>query len=488
MSTTITILDIRQTLESTRRRLFLIFAEPDKRPPVYEEMVNDMGNIIHKVVSGYVDPSCVELHFDELVAECWKKTVEMNTHGLVERSKTRLEYFKLYKTAIINHVCSLVQRHRFTEKRTGVKPPPKERRHEYTSTSSRPLEVRIDDPDSNVQLSEIENGDDSTAFRELLEDVSSLLTPIEKLVLQQLITPNEETLFYAQLEAEHGRQVNEPLRIRIRYDHLAQGIGVSVDLFRNAHRSIKEKCLFMKSHRELDDPHYTAAMATLLQYFNVQIPRSIDDTTRKRALLIAAQHQYDRLKDNPDIKNALAICGVPVPEVRNDRFRCHGVMFQKHHRTCENCAAKESCELKAANFGLGEITISQKLLGSRHARVPLVAPTRRTVDTAATNEREEEILTFLDETFRRVDQDNMTFYRHKDRTVESGNEPMIFAVEHVAPMRLRFINPGEEIKASLKSESSKKGGRPCWYLPETLETDQAINLIRTHAQMTFTKA
>jgi hypothetical protein len=491
--TTMTIIDVTTVFSSTRRRMFLIFAEPELRPPVYDEMVRDMGNIINKVAANYVDPSCVALHFEEIVAECWAKTTEMNTDGLLERCRTRSEYFRVYKTAIANHVCSLVQRHIFTEKRTGVKPPPKHKRHErqdHGERVSRPMEVRIDDPDANVQISEIECGDDSTAFRELLEEVATRLTDAENLVLQQLLSPNEAALFFARMEGEIGRMPNDPVRIRIRYEHLAQGVGLSLEVFRQLHESIKEKCLFMKSHRELDDPHYTAAMATLLQFFNVQIPRSIDETTQKRALLIAAQHQYDRFKENDGIKKALETCGIPVPEVRNDRYRCFGVMFQKHHRTCENCAAKEACELKATNFGLGEITISQKLLGSRHARVPVVAPTRRAIDSAITDERDEEILSFLDENFRRVTQDGTTLYRHKDRTAETGgtsNEPMIFSIGHSAPMRLRFISPAEELKRSLRPESGQKGGRPSWCLPNDLDAEEAINLIRAHAQMTFTK-
>lgn len=476
---------IKEALCTTHRRMFLIFAQPELRPPVYDEMQPDMGNIINKVVANYVDQSCMELHFEDLVAECWAKTTQMNNDGLVKRCRTRSEYFKIYKTAIVNHVCSLVQRHRFTEKRTGVKPPPKDKRHDYHNSghSSRPMEVRIDDPDANVQISEIDSGDDSNAYRELLEEISVRLNASEKLVLGQLISPNDSALLESRLDGERGRTFDDPVRIRIRYEHLAKGIGMKPEWFKELHESIKQKCLFMKTNRE-DDPRFTAAMSTLLQFFNIQIPRSTDDTTRKRALLIAAQHQYDELKDNPGIKEAMEVCGIPVPEVRNDRFRCHGIMFLKHHRACENCAAKESCELKAANFGLGEITISTKLLDSRHARTPLVAPTRRTIASVLSDERAEEILAFLEENFRRVTDDSVTYYRHKDRTGEA-NEPMIFSIDHMAPLRLKFVGPSDELKPSLRPESGQKGGRPSWYLPDELSIEEAINLIRAHAQTTF---
>jgi hypothetical protein len=488
MTEVTTIIDWTKAYQPPPSRMFLIFAEPELRPPVYEEMVADMSNIIHKVVAPYVSQSCMELQFEDLVAECWAKTTKMNNEGLLDRCRTRSEYFAQFKTAIANHICSLVQRHVFTEKRTGVKPPPKDKRHLHSEQSARPLEVRIDDPYSNIQLSEIDSGDDSTAFRELLEDVATRLTYLEQGVLQQLLSPNEEALFYAQQEAEIGRRIGEPLRVRIRQEHLAKGLGMSLDQFRQTHEAIKNKCLFMKSLQQDDDPRYAAAMATLLQFFGIQIPRSIDEVTRKRALMLAARHQYDRFKDNEGIKNALRECEIPVPEVRNDRFNCFGIMFQKHHRTCENCGVKEACELKAANFGLGEITISHKLLGARHARLPVVRPSR-TAETALANEREEEIMAFLDENFRRVTQQGTLFYRHKDRTAApGGNEQMIFAVETLSPLRLRFINPADELRSSLTPESTRKGGRRSWLLPEDVSTEESINLIRAHAQMTFTKA
>ncbi len=491
MKNSTTIIDWTKAFCPPPKRLSLIFSESELRAPVYEEMVSDMGHIINKVVAPYVSQSCMEMHFEELVAECWCKTTRMNDEGLLYRCRTRSEYFAQYKTAISNHICSLVQKHIFTEKRTGVKPPPKEDRHNYNEHAvSRPLEVRIDDPDANVQISEIDSGDDSAQFRELLEEVATRLTYIEQGVLNQLLSPNETALFYARQEAEIGREVGDPLRVRIRQEHLAKGLGISIELFRELHDAIKQKCLFMKNQQEAEDPQYTAAMSTLIQFFGLQIPRSIDETTCKRAILIAGRHQYDRLKDNEGIKNAMEICNIPVPEIRNARFNCFGIMFQKHHRTCENCGVKEACEQKAANFGIGEITISHKLLGARHARLPVVRPLRSVRDTALASERDEEIMAFLDENFRRTTQQGLTHFRHKFRTAAPGvgNEQMIFILKSASPLRLSFINPAEELKPSLSPESTQKGGRRLWLLPDSLSSEESINLIRAHAQMTFTKA
>lgn len=480
----------RGLLSPPRHRMFLVFEEPELRPPVYEEMVSDMTNIIHKVVSGYVDQSCVELHFDELVAECWAKTSEMIHKGLMLRCKNRSEYFKQYKTAILNHLRSLVQKHRFTEKRTGIKPPPKDQRNVISNAPTKPQEVRIDDPDSAFQIESLDGGDysaESTAFKELFEHVQDRLCGVERLVLEQLVSPCADALAYAKDEAATGRKWGEPLRIRIRHEHLARALGITPDQFRQCHEAIKRKCFFMKSHQE-DDPRQTAAMATLLQFFGVQIPRTIDEVVRKRTLMIAALHQFDRIKDNEGIKEALRICEIPIPEVRHDRFSCFGVMFQKHHRICNNCGAKDACELKAANFGLGEITISHKLLGSRHARVAVVQPARSRNDSAvADTEREEEILTFLDENFRPVNHNGNTCYRLKDRAEGTGMQLAFSIGKQISPLRLQFINPAEELKASLKRESSgKTGGRAAWYLPDEMPAEEAIILIRTHAEMTFT--
>lgn len=477
----------RGLLSPPRHRMFLVFGEPELRPPVYDEMVSDMTNIIHKVVSGYVDQSCVELHFDELVAECWAKTSEMIHKGLMLRCKNRSEYFKQYKTAILNHLRSLVQKHRFTEKRTGIKPPPKDQRNTVSGAPTKPQEVRIDDPDSGFQVSDIDSGCNAAAFKELMEEANDKLTDVEQAVLRQLVSPCAAALLHAANEAEIGRKWGEPLRIRIRHEHLAKALRIEMVQFQLCHESIKRRCFFMKSHQE-DDPRQTAAMATLLQFFGVQIPRTIDEVVRKRTLMIAALHQFDRIKDNEGIKEALRICEIPIPEVRHDRFSCFGVMFQKHHRICNNCGAKDACELKAANFGLGEITISHKLLGSRHARVAVVQPARSRNDSAvADTEREEEILTFLDENFRPVTHNGNTCYRLKDRAEGTGMQLAFSIGKQISPLRLQFINPAEELKASLKRElSGKTGGRAAWYLPDEMPADEAIILIRTHAQMTFT--
>jgi hypothetical protein len=470
------------------KRLSLIFKKPELRPPVYDEMVGDMGNIINKVVAPYISQSIMELHFDNLVDECWFKTTKMNSEGLLDRCRTRSEYFSIYKAAISNYVCSLVQKHVFTEKRSGQKPPPKDKRHETSEHCTRSVNVSLDDPDANLQVAEIESPDNSPALRELLEEVKDRLNYLERGVLDQLLSPNDAALCYAREDAEIGREIGEPLRIRIRQEHLARGLGMTLEDFRQHHESIKAKCLYMKNQKDADtDSRHAAAMATLLHFFGIQIPRSVDDITRRRTLMIAARHQYDRLKENEGIKEALEICEIPMPEVRNERYGCFGVMFQKHHRTCVNCGLNEACEQKAANFGLGEITISHKLLGSRHNRVPVIKPSRR-VTGCLTDEKEEEILAFLEENFKPVVTGGQPIgYRHREKVSEGANEQLIFQIDKLTPFRLKFVNPADELREHLRPESTDKGGRRSWYLPDEISAEDAIDLIRTHAKITFTK-
>jgi hypothetical protein len=481
------------TLQSVRQ-MALIFPNPTIRPPVYDEMAKDMGHIIHKVVAPYTSTDCMELQWDDLVAECWAKTTRMNSEGLINRCRTRSEYFAQYKTAIINHVCSLVQKYIYTEKRTGVKAPPKDKRDAKTDHHRRKVEVRIDDEESGFQLGEIDAGvgDNSPEFRDLLEDISSWLNWCEQGVMNQLVSPCEEALQRAAQDAERGRRVGEPLRIRIRQEHLAVPLGMSVQQFRTYHESIKQKCLFMKDKQFREDPHQITAMSALLQFFGLQLPRNIDETVRRRALLIAARVQFEKLTNNEAMQENLRTLDIPVPELRNDRFNCFGIMYQRGHRTCENCALKEACEVKAANFGLGNISLSAKLLGARNSRIPVVAPSRMPAKTFST-EWDEEIGAFLDENFARFeeikDEHFRINYKHKDSSRDAnGNEaPSIFCVESVGPLCVRIINPSTKLKPALKASATEKQRRPIYYLPTDINTAQAINIIRAHAEFSYAK-
>lgn len=479
------------------------FDKPTLRPPVYSEMLGDMGNIINKVAASYTDQSCTQLNYEELVADCWYKTTQMNADGLMLRCQTRSEYFAQYKTAISNHVCSLVQKYRFTEKRTGIKPLPKKERFKpenmQLQRSSKPVEISLNDPENDCQVAEIESGDDSSEYRELLEEVMSRLGETPRMVLRQIIEPNQEALILAGLESEIGRRTGETVRLKLKQEHLAAGIAMDADYFAKVHELIKKKCLFMKSQKfqPKDDPRATAAMATLVQFFGLQLPRTLDEIIKKRCIAIAARHQASKILngkgeviDKP-IVEAMRYLNIPVPELRGDKFRCHGIMFQRHHRICMSCGLKESCEAEAANLELGEITISNKLLGTaRNARVPTIAPSafRNQLPSAIIDSRAEEIVNFLNETFKKVVHIGEICYRHRDRLEGDGKQFILSLGKQAYPFKLRFINPSEELQSSLTHESYQgRGGVKSYYLPDSLKAADAINLINLHAEATFSQ-
>jgi hypothetical protein len=127
------------------------------------------------------------LHHDELQAECRAKLALIIHAGHLNRCPTRGKAFGFIKTAMSNHVRSLVQKYAFTEKRTGVKPPPKQR---YSSIrwnciqAAKVVNLSLDDEDACAQL----GGNDPAFGRmEFMEELSQLLTREEQTALSHLI-------------------------------------------------------------------------------------------------------------------------------------------------------------------------------------------------------------------------------------------------------------------------------------------------------------
>jgi hypothetical protein len=76
-------------------------------------------------------------------------------------------------------------------------------------------------------------------------------------------------------------------------------------------------------------------------------------------------------------------------------------------------------------------------------------------------------------------------YRHRDN-LKMKRQPSILSLgTQINPFSLRFINPAPEIMASLEHRSTANAGRPAYYLPDNMDADEAINLIRAHAEITF---
>ena len=480
-----------KALTPKKHRMFLIFEEAELRPPVYEEMQKDMEHVIYTSVANYEDRSCVEMHLDNLISECWCKVTEMSTKGAFDRCKNRMEYFALFKTGIMNHIYSHIQKYRFTEKRTGHAPPPKDKRKECYTTedfaSTKPNEVRIDDPDSGFQIADMESGCESKHFNELVEEIKIKLNPAESIVFEQMLSPNDRSMFYALYDAERGRQPGSPLKIAVRNEHLIKGLDECFPpaYFNQLKKSIQAKCEFMKTHIE-DDPKKMAAMATLIQFFGVQIPASIPESIKTRMLMVATCNQFDRVCENEGIKSALATCEVPLPVKRGNKLSCFGIMYLKGFRTCQSCGQHDACAQQACNVGLDMVTLNHGLLDHKFMRIPVITPSRHKADSAfAASSRDEEILNFLGETLSMIDSNGEIMYRHKDNLNLKGNQSILSLGKQINPFMLRFINPSPEICDSLEYRSTGNAGRPAYYLPDDMDAEEAMNVIRAHAEVTF---
>src|SRR5437773_9412162 len=95
------------------------------------------------------------LHFDELMAECKAKLAKLIHDGKLARCPTRAKYFAFLKTAFKNHVRSLIQKHVYCFKRSGIKPPQKGAVTDAACDLPRPLKpirLSLDDPDAGIQV------------------------------------------------------------------------------------------------------------------------------------------------------------------------------------------------------------------------------------------------------------------------------------------------------------------------------------------------
>ena len=93
------------------------------------------------------------LHFDELMAECRAKLARLIHDGRLTRCPTRAKFFAFLKTAFKNHIRSLIQKHVYCFKRTGIKPPQKGAVTDAACDLPRPLKpirLSLDDPDAGI--------------------------------------------------------------------------------------------------------------------------------------------------------------------------------------------------------------------------------------------------------------------------------------------------------------------------------------------------
>jgi len=492
--------DVWQCLAPPRLSLLCDTWPMPERPAVLDEMMPDINRLISSVAMRFSDKTCAHLHYDEMTGECRLKLAEIIHRGELVRQPTRGNFFKFFKTAIQNQARSRVQKYRFTEKRTGVKPPPREQRvytggepeddavhHDtvaLTPEHHKNVELSLDDADLNLQVSTEQTiGVDNSggrSYREVMEDYAVLLTDVEALVFRQMAAANERAYWYAYVDACYGRALNK-VQVKLKNAHLAAGIGMSPELFEEAVLSVRQKITAYRNMTEderLQEARRSATLAQLKQVFGLQIPPNTDGMLVRRLLTIAARDQYLKVVDNEQLIEMLESLGAKVPKVQADgNFACFGVLFQKNQRVCNHCGLRDSCAVEAANTGLGKIALSPRLLGARQTRVPAVLPIEADAPVLEGGSADAaEILMYLDENFVRLSRRQETYFALSHDNAEQ--RLFLCAAEGggETPFRLRFCNPSDELKVRLE------GVKRNWYAPLTAAVEDVISLIDQHAK------
>jgi hypothetical protein len=466
------------------RQFAMLFEVPTLRPPVLEEMNDDLERLIAKVARQYTDQSCPELHYDDLVAEGRFKLAQTIDKQGFERAYTRSKFFAFFSVNLNHHICSLVQKYRFTEKRTGVKPPAKGEK--FTGENRiKTAEVRLDDEEINLQVAALPcEAEKNHEVAELMEDWEQVLSVKEVTVFRQLTHPNVHALELAKLDARIGKKQGAKLNIKIKYEHLADGIGFTLQEFEEAVLRVREKILKYRAMTQTEEQariQRSAAIAQLEVAFNLQIPKTIDDIIVRRLLTIAARDNYDKVKDSPDIQTWLEIAGAKLPKMQGDVLECRGVLHNKNSCICSSCGYKTACAAECANYGLGKITISPRLLGAKQIRVPAILPDDpNSAATPATNDETMEIVAYLEENFKKVVRKGHACYAHMEKLDNENFPRLLFQIDtNGAEFRLRFCKPGETLRKSLRYENK------CYYVPSNLSVGETIALIDTHSKEAY---
>jgi uncharacterized protein (UPF0212 family) len=464
---------------NVRELLLVQWPAPRQEPKCLslEAMQPDIDRLITSLAFYYTDQSCMFLHTDDLESEGQIALVNVIAKGWLLRARSREEFFRILKTAVANRLRSLVQQHRFTQKRTGIKPPPKHERR-INFESHKPNEISLDDPNAHLQVSDHELGqhEDDYDSKQLAHDISERCDWFTRAVFKQLTEPDLDTLNLARLDACRGKPADR-VKITITNVHraLAAGPLITPELFEKAVlciQSITRKLLAMTP----EDERYDLAVARLAQIFGLQVPKSTKPMVVRRMFTVCARDNWQRV--DPEVEELLATVGAVAPRFNKESMSCLGVLYQKGHKVCESCGVKVSCATQAANLGLTEITLPPKLLGAKLNRVPTILPTtRRNEPPSTSNLRDMAIVDYLFGHFNRVTHQGETYFQPSDF---KDKQKMLFCIgERCIPFRLRFCGPSPEMKKRLVSVN--KG----YYASDTLSANEVIALINEHAKMAY---
>jgi hypothetical protein len=218
----------------------------------FDDIWPDIDRLIKAIIYGSTDPKNINLHQDELYGEMvYKMTQIMNRRDIV--FKNRAGFFGLLKLCLSHHLSSLIQRHVYTEKRTGVKPPkrgekPKEveeevEHAEFTPTQDRHGNIELDDDEHGV-VNYV--GQEDAGFKEretrdaLCYFMKEHLTTTEARVLKQEMEPNDRAikLAFASTQVSKRRRT-----YKVQDRHKAEGIGMRIYAYKRTLGKIRVKML-----------------------------------------------------------------------------------------------------------------------------------------------------------------------------------------------------------------------------------------------------
>lgn len=491
-----TLEDISNHLSPDRVRYCKIFKAASVRPPILEEVMPDAERMFASTAAKFTDTSCAALHHDELVGCARLKLAELIDKGELERQRTRSNFFKFLKASVQNMMRSLVQRHRFTEKRTGRKPPPRDEQlalmragisesPDEAASAHREwvknVEVSIDDEDNGVQVAD--HSCDGESMDHVMEDFEIEMSVLERLVFRQLAEPNDLARLHAQVDSYIGKKNDAPINVRIQTRHLALGLGLDPEVFEKAVLGVKEKINARRSMtptQEAEQQRINAAIAQLKVVFGLQIPSNAGIMLVRRMFTLAARDHYRKV--DAGVEELLKIVGAAVPKMQpgNTLLRCYGVLYNKHDRLCASCGLKEACFVEASNTGLGMITISPRLLGARQVRIPVAVPRMGSDDPVKPiSADDEELLAFLGETLERTVKKGVVCYTFRE--ADTFGKKLLFSCKtDSGRLDLRFINPSDKLKAKLEENAS--GNAKGWSLPKGVAVTAAIKLMEQHIE------
>jgi hypothetical protein len=505
-----------KTLQPEQRKFFCIFSDPRLRPPILEEMWEDIKSVISNIASRYTDTGCVELHYDELCNKGLHKLAKLVHDGILHRLPNRREFFAFFRTAVNNHIQGQVQRHRLTQKRTGIKPPPKTASGWPAPNAgpTKPIEISLNDEDAHLQVGDMQAKDDDINTLTAM-DMEVILTPIEFLVYKQMVETNDAAKLLAEIDGYRGLSAAEGNKLVLHAQHKAEGLGLgmALELYRQLEEQVMVKFRKYWDMKEIEDSEFNQALAYLEAVFVVKAPRFFDPIVYRRLFTILAAKHYQKVLENPTTVEMLKKVGAKIPNVTSSVMVCRGVLYDKNDRTCNACQISTACQAEAANYGLGAVTISPKLLHPKHIRVarlaaepPVAGPavvTRSrpqvvTVPDAAEpkvqvvvdhtyDARGREIMIYLRENFKviHIDREHRkeVAFCHKEKPPSASNgAKIILSVvdKGDGQFHLRFSVPAEELQPKL--DQRRKG---VFYLPDASTGKDAVGLINLHAKLSF---